>query len=158
MNNFIYEKRNVGNFDYYSSEYNDYGLKCEITTLAPQKHRVEILGYDALTVESFICNTLEECGKEAFEEAKWIKEYSGQMAGNFHFEEYELHHSWAGADIECLKKLKADAESYFDNYYKCELGVDEPVDLLAEIIEQDKKDKISEQIKQIAKTVTGKRR
>ena len=158
MNNFIYEKRNVGNFDYYESEYNDYGLRCEITTLAPQKYRVEILGYDALTVESFICNTLEECGKESFEEAKWIKEYSGQMAGNFYFEEYELHHSWAGADIESLKKLKADAESYFDNYHKCELGIDEPVDLLAEIIEQDKKDKISEQIKQMAKTVTGKRR
>ena len=158
MNNFIYEKRNVGNFDYYSSEYNDYGLKCEITTLAPQRYRVEILGYDALAVESFICNTLEECGKEAFEEAKWIKEYSGQMAGNFHFEEYELHHSWAGADISCLEKLKSDAESYFDNYLKCEFSTDEPIDLVAEMFEQDKKDKMSEQIKKIAKSVSDKRR
>ena len=153
MNNFIYEKRNVGNLDYYESEFNDYGLRCEITTLAPQKHRVDIYGYDCLLVESFICNTLEECGKEAFEEAKWIKEYSSEMAGNFHFGEYELHHSWAGADITCLEKLKADAESYLDNYHKCELGSAEPIDLVAEMIEQDKKDEISKQIEQMAKAV-----
>jgi len=159
MNNFIYEMRNTTRFpydppsDYYFAEFNDYGLRCEITTSAPQKYRVDIYGYDCLLVESFICNTLEECGKEAFEEAKWIKEYSGQMAGNFQFGEYELHHSWAGADITCLEKLKADAESYLDNYHKCELGSAEPIDLVAEIIEQDKKDEISKQIEQMAKAV-----
>ena len=46
---------------------------CEITALAPQKYRVEILGYDSLLVESFICNTYEECGKEALEEAETIQ-------------------------------------------------------------------------------------
>jgi len=158
MNNFIYSRHNVDNLDHYTSKYNDYGLMCEITALAPQKYRVEILGYDSLLVESFICNTYEECGKEALEEAKWIKEYNRVMAGNCYFGEYELHHSWAGADISCLEKLKADAESYFDNYLKCEFSTDEPIDLLPEMIKQDKKDKMSERIKQIAKSVTDRRR
>jgi hypothetical protein len=154
MNNFIYKTRNVNNFDHYFAEFNDYGLRSEITTLAPQKYRVDIYGYDCLLVKSFICNTYEECKREVFEETKWIKEYSGETAGNFQSGEYELHHSWAGADITCLEKLKADAESYSENEHKCELAVaSEDVDALTEIIKQDKKDEMSEQIKQIAKAV-----
>ena len=67
MQNFIFESISD---TFFESDYNDYGIRCEITVLGEEKYRVELIGLDCEVIECFTCKTTDECKTEAYEVAK----------------------------------------------------------------------------------------
>ena len=118
MQNFIYESRND---TFFKADYNDYGIRCEITVLGEEKYRVELIAYDCEGVTAFTCKTTKECKSEAYEEAKFLKEMNEMTCGNFEVDDYELHHSWCYADASDIERLKEHCSKYDDTKHKCEL-------------------------------------
>ena len=118
MQNFIFKQKSV---TFFESDYNDYGLRCEITILGEEKYRVELVAFDCEVVLSFICKTTEQCKSEAYEEAKFLKEMNEMTCGNLSVDDYELHHSWCYADSSDIERLKEYCSKYDDNKHKCEL-------------------------------------
>ena len=119
MQNFIFESRSD---TFFESDYNDYGIRCEITVLGEEKYRVELIAYDCELVKSFTCKTTDECKSEAYEEVKFLKEMNEMTCGNLEVDDYELHHSWCYADASDIERLKEICSKYDDNKHKCELG------------------------------------
>ena len=117
MQDFIFE----GDNKFFESNYNDYGLRCEVTMLEPKKYRVELVALDCKVVKLFICKSTKECKSAAYEEAKFLKEMNEMTVGNFSVDNYELHHSWAYADSSDIERLKEHCSKYDENYNKCEL-------------------------------------
>ena len=118
MQNFIFESRSD---TFFESDYNDYGIRCEITVLGEEKYRVELIGLDCEVIECFTCKTTDECKTEAYEVAKFLKEMNEVTCGNFTVDDYELHHSWCYAHTSDIERLKEICSKYDDNKHKCEL-------------------------------------
>jgi hypothetical protein len=118
VQNFIF-KQTTNTF--FESDYNDYGLRCEITVLGEEKYKVELITYDCEVVRWFTCKTTDECKSEAYEEAKFLKEMNETTCGNLSVDDYELHHSWCYADSLDIERLKEICSKYDDNKHKCEL-------------------------------------
>ena len=118
MQNFIFKQKSN---TFFEADYNDYGLRCEITVLGERRYRVELIDCNEKVVRCFICKTTIECKSEAYEEAKFLKEMNEMTAGNLEVDDYELHHSWCYADASDLERLKEHCSKYDDNKHKCEL-------------------------------------
>ena len=135
MQNFIFEQRGD---TFFEADYNDYGLRCEVTTLEPKKYRVELVAFDCEVVKWFTCKTTEECKSEAYEEAKFLKEMNEMICGNLKVDDYELHHSWCYADSSDIERLKEHCSKYNKNRHKCELAYAHEEEDLEETIRKEK--------------------
>ena len=120
MQNFIFKQTSN---TFFEADYNDYGIRCEITVLGEERYRVELVAYDCEVVRWFTCKTTKECKSEAYEEAKLLKEMNEMTCGNFSVDDYELHHSWCYADSSDIKRLKDNCSKYDKNNHKCELDI-----------------------------------
>lgn len=135
MQNFIFEQRGD---TFFEADYNDYGLRCEVTMLEPKKYRVELVAFDCEVVRWFTCKTTEECKSEAYEEAKFLKEMNEMTCGNLKVDDYELHHSWCYADSSDIERLKEHCSKYDENSHKCELAYAYEEEDLDETIRKEK--------------------
>jgi hypothetical protein len=118
MEDFIFKQTSN---TFFESDYNDYGLRCEITVLGERRYRVVLIAYDCEVIRCFFCRTTIECKAEVYEDAKHLKEINKITCGNFEVDDYELHHSWCYADASDIERLKEICSKYDDNKHKCEL-------------------------------------
>jgi hypothetical protein len=154
MQNFIFEQIEQRGTTFFEADYNDYGLRCEVTTLEPKKYRVELVAFDCEVVKSFICKSPAECKTESYEEVKFLKEMNEMTAGIFLSDDYELHHSWCYADSSDIERLKEHCSKYDENKHKCDLAYAyEEEDLDETIRKEEWQADFENQLKEIKKLV-----